>query len=323
MCTSIALKGPGFFFGRNLDLECDFGQQVVITPRNYSFAFRTAGRLDRHFAMIGMAAVAEDYPLYAEAMNEMGLAMAGLNFPDNAWYDPQSAENKANLSPFELIPWLLSQCESVKQVRSLLTSTHLIALPFSPAHPLTPLHWHIADQERSITLECTREGMRIYDNPLDVLTNNPPFPFHLSNYTQYQCLSPQDPHSEEGMLPCFGRGMGAIGLPGDYSPASRFVRAAFLRQHSLRQPTQATAVAHFFHLLDAVAMPRGSVILAGNAVDETRYACCMQAENGVYYYKTYNNSRITAVDMTKENLDGQNLIAYPLLREADIRYQNG
>lgn len=314
MCTSIAMTAGDFYFGRNLDLEYAFGEQVAITPRRYPIAFRMAGELARHHAMIGMATVADGYPLYAEAANEKGLCIAGLNFPQNAFYPAEKANDKANVSPFELPLWVLGQCESVAQARALLERTHLVAVNFSDAMPLAPLHWHIADRESSVVLECMRDGMHIHDNPVGVLTNNPPFDFQMNNLRQYMGLTSGEPENTLGPgleLTPFGRGFGAIGLPGDFSPASRFVKAAFLRMNSVCEENQERCISQFFHLLDAVAMPRGAV-RAGERWDITTYSCCINAGKGIYYYKTYDNSRLTAVDMHHEDLEGRQVRSFAL-----------
>ena len=325
MCTSLTLHTQDFYFGRNLDLEYAFGQQVVVTPRRYPLSFRKAGVMDTHYALIGMATVQEGYPLYAEAANEKGLCIAGLNFPGNAYYSPEADPEKANISPFELPLWLLGQCATLSEARKLLTQTHLIHINFSDQLPLSPLHWHIADSSGSLVLEATREGMQVYDNPVGVLTNNPPFDFHLTNLSQYLNLSPLEAknrfHPGLDLVP-FGRGFGSIGLPGDASPASRFVRAAFLKWNSVCEPEEMPSVGHFFHLLDGVAMTQGSVEASGGLWDRTIYSCCINASQGVYYYKTYDNSRITAVDLRREDLGSQELKVYPLMREQDVLKQN-
>ena len=325
MCTSIALKTKDFYFGRNLDLEYQFGERVVVTPRNYPFAFRRAGRMDRHFAMIGMAAVMDGYPLYAEAANERGLCMAGLNFPGNAYYSEEEAADKANVSPFELIPWLLGQCASVREARKLLESTRLVRINFREDMPLTPLHWHIADREASIVLEAMRDGMRVYDNPVGVMTNNPPFDFHMTNLNQYLNLTadyPSNRFHESAELAPFGVGLGALGLPGDFSPTSRFVKTVFLKLNSISDGGEAGSVSRFFHLLDAVAMPDGVVATKNGKFERTSYSCCVNADTGVFYYKTYVNNQLTAVSMHHENLDGCCLYEYPLVQEQQIYFVN-
>lgn len=325
MCTSIALNDSGFYFGRNLDLEYGFGERVVIAPRNFPFEFRKAEGLKTHYAMIGMAAVQEGYPLYAEAANEKGLCIAGLNFPENACYPEEEAEDQANISPFELPQWLLGQCASVREARALLEKTKLVRLNFSDSMPLTPLHWHIADREESIVLESMKDGVHIHENPVGVLTNNPPFEFHMMNLHQYLNLTsdyPKNRFSERMKLNPFGVGLGAFGLPGDYSPVSRFIRAAFLRFNSISDGSPAGETARFFHLLDAVAMPDGVVQTEKGAYEYTRYSCCFHADRGIFYYKTYQNSALTAVDMRRENLDGDALIEYPLATEQRVTFVN-
>lgn len=116
MCTAISYKAKDFYFGRTLDYECSYGEEVVITPRHYQFSYSHMGECTTHYAMIGMAHVAEEYPLYYEAVNEKGLGMAGLNFVGNACYG-EYEENAKNVATYEFIPWVLGACESVEQVR--------------------------------------------------------------------------------------------------------------------------------------------------------------------------------------------------------------
>ena len=130
--------------------------------------------------MIGMAAVVGDYPLYFEATNEKGLSMAGLNFPGNAHYG-DVAEGYDNVAAFELIPYLLGRCATVSEVRLSLERARVVNTNFSEGLPTSPLHWMISDAEESLTLECTRQGLKVYDNPFGVLTNNPTFDYHLTN----------------------------------------------------------------------------------------------------------------------------------------------
>lgn len=325
MCTSIAWENGTFYFGRNLDLETAFGQQVVITPRKHRFCFRREKPMEQHYAMIGMATVMEDCPLYAEAVNEKGLCIAGLNFPENAYYPTEEAAGKAHIAPFELPWWLLGQCATVKEARALLDRTEIVGIPFSDSIPVSPLHWHIADRSVSIVVECMRDGMHIHENPVGVLTNNPPFDFHLYNLSQYMnltALRPENRFADEVELRPFGRGMGAFGLPGDASPASRFVRAAFLALNSECDEEEEASVAQFFHLLDSVAMTKGSVVAPGGEWEHTLYSCCVNADEGVYYYKTYGNNQLTAVHMHNANLDGEALGVFPLEMKQHILHAN-
>ena len=232
MCTSIAMKWGGGYFGRNMDVEYSFGEQVAVTPRRYPLRFWRQPEQAEHFALIGMAHVAGGRPLYAEAANEKGLYMAGLNFPGSAWYEPDPPADCDAVAPYELIPWVLGSCATLTEAKTRLARFRPLGVPLAAGLPLAPLHWHIADRTGALVLEATREGVRLYDDPAGVLTNNPPFPFHQLNLSQYQHLTarPTENRLAPGLpLEAFGQGMGAIGLPGDASPASRYVRAAFCK----------------------------------------------------------------------------------------------
>lgn len=318
MCTAIVHNR---LFGRNLDLEYGYKEQVVITPRNYPLIFRKANTFRTHHAIIGMAAVDQSYPLYFDAMNESGLCMAGLDFPDNAYYPPEGTD-RVNIAPFELIPWVLCQCSSIHEARSLLKNTHLADIRYSTNFPQAPLHWIIADKIDCIVLEPTKEGLQIYENPVGVLSNNPPFPYHMSHLAGFQHLSAGDqPKSFENIsLKPYGGGLGAIGLPGDFSSPSRFVKAAFVKCHSHCEENK--HITEFFHALDTVAMPRGSVRVRGNQDEITRYSCCCEMDTGIYYYTTYDNRRIQAVKLNHSDLCGTEIEQYALLNLQDIFYKN-
>ena len=324
MCTAATYKTKDFYFGRTLDYEFSYGDEVTVTPRDYPFSLRFMGEMNRHFALIGMAYVAGDYPLYYDAMNEKGLCMAGLNFVGNAVYreaDPQ----KDNVAQFELIPWILGQCETVAQARTLLARINLVNQPFSEQLPLAQLHWLIADRDEAITVEAVEEGVKVYDNPVGVLTNNPPFPLQLFNLNNYRHVSPADGEnrfSDRLPLARYSRGMGSMGLPGDLSSQSRFVRVAFTKMNSLSGDSEAQSVSQFFHILGSVDQQRGCCDLGEGKYEITLYTSCCNADRGVYYYTTYDNHQISAVDMRRENLDGQTLVRYPLVQGEQIFHQN-
>ena len=325
MCTSISMKTKDFYFGRTMDLAEGFQECVVFTPRNFAFQFRKEGMLHRHYAMLGMASVIEGIPLYAEAVNEKGLCIAGLNFPDSAYYPMEEEEGSASISPFELVYWILGKCASVEEARELLASTRLIGIPFSEEIPLTPLHWHIADRESSIVLESTKSGLEVFENSVGVLSNNPSFPFQMTNICQYQNLitgQPENCFNRISTLQPFGQGLGSFGLPGDFSPASRFVKASYLSMNSVCEEDEQSSISQFFHMLDSVAMVRGSLVTPEERYEITRYACCINADKGIYYYKTYSNSQITAVNMNRENLNGCQCRRFPLRTSQQVAWMN-
>lgn len=326
MCTAVSVKHKDHYFGRNLDLEYSYDEMVTITPRNYFFKFRKMGKMKAHFAMIGMAYVVDDYPLYYDATNEKGLSIAALNFPQNADYK-QFSEGKDNITPFELIPWILGQCVTVGEAEKRLMRINLLNENFSNELPLSPLHWIISDNERSITLESVKSGIKVYDNPVGVLTNNPTFDYQLFNLNNYMSLTNDVPHNtfdknNDLKLEQYSRGMGAMGLPGDFSSMSRFVKATFVKMNSVSDENENEGVSQFFHILQSVAMPRGCVKVSDDNYAITIYSSCCNTDRGIYYYTTYSNNRINAVDMHKENLNGNALIAYPLKKDQSINYQN-
>ena len=317
MCTAISFLCKDHYFGRNLDLEYHYQEAVTITPRNYPFIFRNGKTIQNHYAMIGIATVSKNYPLYYDATNEAGLSVAGLNFPGNAVY-----HSKGNIAPFELIPWILCQCKSTDEAVKLLHKSQIAAIPFSDEFTISDLHWIISDKTKSITVEPLATGLTITENPIGILTNNPPFDYHLQNLINYMGLSDKDPENTLApFLPLkpYSRGMGAMGMPGDLSSGSRFIRAAFTKLHSVHPNEEAEAVNQFFHILGSVEQQEGCVFV-GEHFEKTIYTSCCNTDKGVYYYKTYHNSQISAVDLYREELDGQALIHYALCFQS-IPYQ--
>jgi len=324
MCTAINFKTKDHYFGRNLDLEYTYQESVAVTPRNYPFHFRLAGTIESHYAMIGMAYVADGYPLYYDATNEKGVSMAGLMFAGNAHY-PEPAEGKDNIPPFEFIPWILCQCEDMQKVRKLLERVNLANISFSEELPLTPLHWMISYKEESLVVESATDGLHVYENPVGVLTNNPPFPVQLWNLNNYMGVTREaadNRFAKKLSLSAYSKGMGALGLPGDLSSSSRFVRAAFVLHNSVCKESEEESVGQFFHILTSVEQQRGCVRVREEEYEITVYSCCCNAEKGIYYYTTYGNRQISAVDMRKENLDGTVVISYNLVKNEQILIVN-
>ena len=231
---------------------------------------------------------------------------------------------KINITPFELIPWILGNFKSIVELKEVIYNINLINISFSESMQLTPLHWMISDKKDCIVLEQTKEGLNIYDNAIGVLTNNPPFWYHCANINNYLNLTPknaQNRFSDKIRLSEYGSGMGAIGLPGDNSPSSRFIRAAFNKLNSVSETSEEESVSQFFHILDSVAMVKGSNI-DKNKYDFTVYSCCINATKGIFYYKTYENNQITAVKMNEDNINSKELVIYELERKQQINYCN-
>ncbi len=324
MCTAATYKSQDFYFGRTFDYEFNYGEEVTVTPRNYVFHLHHQNPLKKHYALIGIAHMAGDYPLYYDAVNEKGLGMAGLNFVGNAVYN-KVQEGKDNIAQFEFIPWILGQCATVQEARVLLDHINLVDTPFNEKFPVSQLHWILADKNEAITIEAVAEGLKIYENPVGVLTNNPPFDKQMFRLNDYSSLSPEQPvnrFAKDLELKPYSRGMGAFGLPGDLSSASRFVRVAFTRMNAVSGPSEAESVSEFFHILGSVDQTRGCCMLENGKYEITIYTSCCNADRGIYYYTTYENHQITAVDMYRENLDSDCPVHYPLVQGEHILLQN-
>lgn len=324
MCTAATYKTNDFYFGRTLDYESSYGEEIVIMPRNFSLEFLSEGICEKHYAVIGTAHIAGGYPLFYDAVNEKGLCMAGLNFVGNAHYF-KNKNGKSNIAQYEFIPWILGKCTSTDEAKELISNINITDTPFSEHMPVGQLHWIIADKNSAITVESVSDGIKVYDNPLGVLTNNPPFDeqmFRLNDYMHLSSRQPKNTFSDKLKLKAYSRGMGAIGLPGDLSSQSRFVRVAFVKANSVSGKGETESVSQFFHILGSVDQPRGCCEVADGKYEITIYTSCCNADKGIYYYTTYDNHRISAVDMRKESLDGNELISYPMITEEKINCQN-
>ena len=302
MCTSIALVGENFCFGRTLDLDQNFGDGVITTQRNYVLTLRCGDVIARHHAFMGMATVVNGFPLYADGLNEHGVCIAALDFKENAHYPTEPAGARRGIAPFEVIPYVLSLCKNLLDAKRVLEGISVVDVPFSDVIPSSALHWHIADKSGSLVLESTADGMKIYENEHNVLTNNPPFPFHRDSCTLY--LNSTNEPARDSRVFC--NGVMGRGIPGDYSSPSRFVRAAWLTRYARCNEGEEAAV--LYSLLGAVAPPRGTVTSEDGGEHFTQYTSVMNPKSLAYTYKMGNCTEILHTYMKKESLDGETLI---------------
>ncbi len=324
MCTALTLKTKCHYFGRNLDLDRSYEEEVCIMPRNFPVVFSKDGQMNKHCAIIGMSAVVNEVPLFYDATNEYGLSMAGLNFPENAYYSPLKLD-KVNVAPFEFITWILCHCKSIQETKLVIEKINLTNTAFSQALPLSPLHWIISDKDNIIIVEFMKDGLHLHENPLGVLTNNPPFEYQLSNFNKYINLKTDNSeiiHHSDSKYSFYSQGLGAIGLPGDVSSMSRFIRASFYKQNSVCNDDEMSSVTQFFHLLSSVEMVRGICKTDEGKWDITGYSSCINTDKGLYYYTTYENRQINCVDMYKSDINSNKLFRYPLLNTQSINYIN-
>ncbi len=329
MCTGLALetKDGLHLFGRNMDIEYSFNQSIIFIPRNFKCVNKSNKKeLTTKYAVLGMGTIFDDYPTFADGMNEKGLGCAGLNFPVYVSYSKEDIEGKTNIPVYNFLLWVLANFSSVEEVKEALKNANIVDIPISENIPNTTLHWMISDiTGKFIVVEQTKEKLNVFDNNIGVLTNSPTFDWHVANLNQYVSLRyNQVPEFKLGdqSLTALGQGTGLVGLPGDFTPASRFVRVAFLRDAMIKNDKDSIDLIEFFHILNNVAMVRGSTRTIEEKSDLTQYTSCMCLEKGIYYYNTYENNQINAIDMNKENLDGNKIKTYKYNKTLSINHVN-
>ena len=326
MCTALGFKTDfSCFFGRNMDLSYSFNQSPIYLNKDHCYLNPVNNEMvTLKRSILGMGTIINNYPAFAEGMNCHGLGCAGLNFSRYAYYEKGIVEDKINLAPYDFILYILSNFASIDDVKNNISSIELVDVPINKDTPIATLHWMICDKTgASIVVEKTKIGLKYYDNPVGVMTNDPTFDWHLTNLNEYMKVSPIDcgPTVWNGLeLKGLGVGNGTLGLPGDFESVSRFVRAAFLRSNLPQIESEGEAISTFFHILDNLAMPKGSIIVEGNRESYTLYSSCMNLDKGVYYFRTYNNSRISAINMKSISADKIELFNY--CDRQDINYLN-
>ncbi len=307
MCTAIKYKSNNnIYFGRNLDLNFSYQEKVIITPRNYPLVFRYLPTMENHFAIIGMGINIKNFPLYYDACNEHGLAIAGLNFPNNAYYSEMNEVTCHNkkICPFEFVLYLLSQYKSVLEVKEALKEITLINVDFNEKLHNSPLHFMISDKfNHSLVVEPMQDGLHIYDNTdVSVLANNPIYPKHLDNLKKYKQLTNNDANFTLAKED-FYYGVGLMGLPGDISSPSRFIRSYINLKYALSFADESSSVNQFFHLLDNVAMIKGLCQVKDGSYDYTVYSCCINLNQGIYYYKRYEENTLNKISLFDYDLN--------------------
>lgn len=287
MCTAIRFNGQSqnFYFGRNLDWTTSYGQKVIITPKNFYYHSAFLGEITpKAGAIIGMGINIENTPLYFDCANEAGLAIAGLNFPDYAKFEESPIAGKTNIAQYEFPLLVCLNYSTVDEVEAALQNTAIVAKPINKDYPASSLHYLIGDQNRSIVVEYTKNGMEIFHNDYDVLTNAPGFLEQTKNLIT-----------------------GSDALPGNWTPPARFSRVAYLNSHYPIKTTEIDNILRLFHTLSGVSMIDGAILKDGH-YEKTIYTSGYSSASKTYYYNTYENPAITCVSMPSYDLESPNLI---------------
>ena len=313
MCTGVRFSDANgnMYFGRNLDWSTGYGQKVVVTPRGYKYKSAFLGEMANSPALIGMGIVAENTPLYFDCANEYGLAVAGLNFPGYAKYETEAIDGKTNVAAYEFPLWVALNFKTVDEVEKALSDVVVVAKAINDQYPVSELHWIIGDAKRSIVVEYTAAGMEIFENDVDVLTNQPGYAWHKENMRNYMNLFPQMPKEvkwREAKMTAFVSGSLMRGLPGGFYSTDRFIRVAYFNTHYPIQSDEATNVSRLFHTLTSVAMIDGGAAMADGNFEKTVYTGGYSSAAQTYYYSTYEDPAIKSVALKDYDLDSTEVI---------------
>lgn len=333
MCTAVCYRPGKSYLGRNLDLEYRYKEAILIAPRNFPFELIHNDPLGHHYAIIGVGTEMNGYPLYYDAVNEYGLGIAALNFTESCVLN-ERVEGKLNLATFEIIPYILSSCKSVREATEVLKKVNLTQDRFSYKLPAAKLHFMLSDKLECAVAEPMERGMEIYENRAAVLTNEPPFPFHLKHLLAAEhgekpkftsCTAPR--LKEELSEKKHHNGYDTItqnelDFAESLSSENRFLRAVAALRLSEKMARDGDAVNQFFHILSTVDHIDGAIFSNGKS-KKTQYSSCACLEDAIYYCKTYSNSRIFSVKLKNEQTNSDSLISYPFIMREDIKEMNG
>ena len=297
MCTAMRFNDSkgNVFFGRNYDWTFSYGETPIMTPLNFK-ANSPYGAIESiKYAVLGMGIVSDETPLYFDASNTEGLNVAGLNFAQYCVYEQEPQKDKTNVCVFEFPLWVTSQFKTVDEVEEALGNVVIVNRAVSDDLPASPLHWMIADANRSIVVECTKRGLEVFDNDVDVLTNQPGYEWHRDNIRNYMRLSPEYPQksswAKADMVP-FGTGAGNDGLPGGCGAAARFVRAAYYNACYPVCEGENKNIARMLHSLSGVMMIDGATTISDGSYEKTLYSSCFSSATNTYYFHTYDDINI-------------------------------
>lgn len=323
-CTGLRLKAKdgSFVNGRTLEFGVQLDTSILFIPRDYAFKGTTpqgpGHTYKSKYAAIG--AIAFDNIALLDGMNEKGLSVGTFYFPGYARYSKITAENKSKaLSPIDFPNWVLTQFATVEEVKAALPQVVISPTVYSGwGSEAPPFHYVVYDKSgKSIVIEPIEGELVVSDNPLGVFTNSPGFDWHMTNVRNYINLTPFNVKPldvDNIVLAPFGQGSGMVGMPGDFTPPSRFVQAAIFSITSLPSKNSEEAVLQAFHILNQFDIPVGNIREMNNGVvhsDFTMITCVKDPQALKYYFKTYENQSIRMADLNKFAFDSKSVKRMP------------
>lgn len=322
-CTNILVMAADGtpIYGRTLEYALETQSDVVVVPRNYAYVgIRPANapnaQWKTRYGFVGVMSFGQ--PFVSDGMNEKGLAGGALYFPDFAGYTPPAqAGTRTALAPWEVVSWVLSNFATVAEVKAALADVAIIDLPAPMVNFTLPFHFPFHDATgASIVIEPVDGKLKVYDNPLGVLTNSPSFDWHLNNVRNYVKLSPvgADPLKIGGKtFAPFGQGSGLLGIPGDPTPPSRFIRALGYAASAKQAPNGPEGVRVVEHIMNNFDIPVGFIDSAakGGELEYTQWTSIADLRAGKYYIKGYRDQVLRMIDLKTFDLDAKDLRVAP------------
>jgi choloylglycine hydrolase len=311
-CTGIRLvaKDGGVVAARTLEFGFDLHSEVMVVPAGTAFTgtLPDGGKGISYKTKYGFAgANGMGMPAIIDGLNDQGLYVGLFYFPGYASYADATKDNAARaMAPHEYANWLLGNFSTVEEVKANFNKVVLVPVVLEAIEQAAPVHFVVYDRSgKSVVIEPLDKSLKIYDNPLGVMTNSPTYDWHMTNLRNYVNLTATNvpPISLDGLkLAQFGQGSGMRGLPGDFTPPSRFVRAVAFSQSAIRSDTAAQTVLQAFHILNNFDIPLGAVREMDNGqmhAEATTWTSASDLKNLRWYFRTYDDQSIRSVDLAK------------------------
>ena len=315
-CTGIQLqtKDGVFVSGRTLEFGISFDVGMIVVPRNYEFTGTTSlgdgKKWKTKYASVGAILAGEE--LILDGINERGLSVGSFYFPGFAQYSETTPANQAiSMSSSDFTQWIVSQFATVAEVRAAIENDEVAISPvLTPGFPpvVQPFHFVVYDKSgKSLVIEPLDGKLKLYDNPTGAMANSPTFDWHLTNLRNYVALDPNNvpPVSIFGeTFKPLGQGSGMLGIPGDFTPPSRFVRAVVFSATAMPEENAEKGVFQVFHILNNFDIPVGVARSEEDGEiysDYTMLTTARDSKNLRYYYKTYADQTIRMIDLAKCN----------------------
>lgn len=305
MCTSFTFSDEtsDCFLARTMDFSFELEERPVFIPRNYSWEPKISRNRKTTYSFIGTGRKLTNY-LVTDGVNEKGLAVAELYFPNEAKYHAEMSKKKLNFCTHELIMWLLGEIANIEELKDRLSHVQLVEETDPLLGLVLPLHFMVTDSTgETIVIETNSGELEIKDNPVGVMTNSPEFEWHLKNLNNYLTIQPEnisDPELGNYQLRPFGNGAGTFGLPGGFTSPERFVRAAYLRNYTKYTKNSEESANTLFHMLKSVSMTKGLSIKADGSVSYTQYCAVFDVKNRRYYFSPYHTQEVFLLTLSNQ-----------------------